>query len=363
MSLEVQNISLMHNGEVFLEDISFTATPGITVLVGPTLAGKTSLMRVIAGLVKPDSGIIKVNGVDVGDLAVKDRSVSFVYQQFINYPSLTVFDNIASPLTVLKPKMTKDEIKSRVYEVAEMLRITALLDRKPSALSGGQQQRVAIARSLSRKSDVVLLDEPLANLDFKLREQLRDELQRIFADADMMVIYSTAEPIEALDMATHTVVLGEGRVQQHGDALQMYANPINLSVAQAMSDPPINLLNSTSANGRVEIAGSSHQAVGLLVKAPSSGVFNIGIRPHCVKLSSNAPDDIPISGKVKVSEITGSVTYVHVDIGDQEDVVLELEGTNSYQPGHNLTVFLDHSALFGFDHATGETLFTPGVVK
>ena len=241
MSLVAKNLSLTHNGEVFLEDISFTASPGITVLVGPTLSGKTTLMRVLAGLIKSDSGSVTVNSVDVGAISVKDRSVSFVYQQFINYPSLSVFDNIASPLRVQKPKITKEEIESRVHEVAQMLSITELLDRKPSALSGGQQQRVAIARSLARKSDVVLLDEPLANLDFKLREQLRDELQRIFADAEMMVIYSTAEPLEALDMASHTIVMNEGRVEQDGNALDLYSRPKNLPVAQAMSDPPLNL--------------------------------------------------------------------------------------------------------------------------
>lgn len=356
MTLEAKNLTLIQNGEVFLEDISFTAKPGITVLVGPTLSGKTTLMRVVAGLIKPDSGSITVNGEDVGETSVKDRSVSFVYQQFINYPSLSVFDNIASPLRVLKPKVSKEEITERVHEVAKMLSITELLDRKPSALSGGQQQRVAIARSLARKSDVVLLDEPLANLDFKLREQLRDELQRIFSDAGMMVIYSTAEPLEALDMATHTIVLNEGRVQQYGPALDMYAKPKNIKVAQAMSDPPLNLMSSSTPS-------SGSESLGSILKDKHGSEFMVGVRPHNIALKSQGAKDIPVSGKVRISENTGSSTYLHLDVGNTQKVVLEIEGSQRFEIGSTMTVFLDHSALFGFDSSTGKTIFTPAEVK
>jgi glycerol transport system ATP-binding protein len=356
VALEARNISLARNGEVFLENISFSARPGITVLVGPTLSGKTTLMRVLAGLIKPDSGSVSVNGIDVENVSVKERSVSFVYQQFINYPSLSVFDNIASPLRVLKPKISKEEISSRVHEVAEMLRITELLDRKPSALSGGQQQRVAIARSLSRKSDVVLLDEPLANLDFKLREQLRDELQRIFSDAAMMVIYSTAEPLEALDMATHTIVMNEGRVQQDGPALDMYSKPKNIPVAQAMSDPPLNLISSSTQVGDL---GSLRDVLGDLYKGP----FTVGIRPHNITLHSQSKEDIAISGRVKIAENTGSSTYLHLDLSDAQKLVLEVEGSQHFDVGSTLRVFLDRSALFGFDSDSGSTVFAPTGVK
>lgn len=356
MSLVAKNLTLLHNGEVFLDDISFTASPGITVLVGPTLSGKTTLMRALAGLIKTDSGSVSVNGIDVGLTSVKDRSVSFVYQQFINYPSLSVFDNIASPLRVLKPKITKEEIESRVHEVAAMLRITELLDRKPSALSGGQQQRVAIARSLARKSDVVLLDEPLANLDFKLREQLRDELQRIFADADMMVIYSTAEPLEALDMAAHTIVMNEGRVEQDGNALDLYARPKNLPVALAMSDPPLNLIASS-------VATSNSESLGRVLSDKFGGTFTLGIRPHNISLQSSGAQDIGISGKVRISEITGSSTYLHLDLENAQKIVLELDGAQNFTSGTNMTVFLDRSAVYGFDPKSGATLFAPAAVR
>ena len=356
MSLVAKNLSLTHNGEVFLEDISFTASPGITVLVGPTLSGKTTLMRVLAGLIKSDSGSVTVNSVDVGAISVKDRSVSFVYQQFINYPSLSVFDNIASPLRVQKPKITKEEIESRVHEVAQMLRITELLDRKPSALSGGQQQRVAIARSLARKSDVVLLDEPLANLDFKLREQLRDELQRIFADAEMMVIYSTAEPLEALDMASHTIVMNESRVEQDGNALDLYSRPNNLPVAQAMSDPPLNLISSS-------LASANSESIGSALRDKFGGTFTVGIRPHNISLKSKGAQDIAISGKVRIAEITGSSTYLHLDLENAQKIVLEIDGAQNFTSGSTMTVFLDRSAVYGFDPKTGSTLFAPSAVR
>lgn len=356
MSLVASELTLRHNGEVFLEDISFTAKPGITVLVGPTLSGKTTLMRVLAGLIKPDSGSITVNGINVGKTSVKDRSVSFVYQQFINYPSLSVYDNIASPLRVHQPKISKEEIADRVTEVAKMLRITELLDRKPSALSGGQQQRVAIARSLARKSDVVLLDEPLANLDFKLREQLRDELQRIFSDASMMVIYSTAEPLEALDMASHTIVMHEGRVQQDGLALEMYSTPKNIPVAQAMSDPPLNLISSN-------LASKGSQSLGSALKDKFNGSFTVGIRPHNIALKLQKSDDIAISGKVRIAENTGSSTYLHLDLADSQNLVLELDGSQRFEVGSAITVYLDHNAVFGFDTESGNTLFSPSAVR
>lgn len=356
VSLEAKNLSLAHNGEIFLENVSFRAEPGITVLVGPTLSGKTTLMRVLAGLVKPDSGSVDVNGINVDKTSVTKRSVSFVYQQFINYPSLSVFENIASPLRVHKPRISKEEISDRVSEVAKMLRISELLDRKPSALSGGQQQRVAIARSLARESDVILLDEPLANLDFKLREQLRDELQRIFTKASMMVIYSTAEPLEALDMATHTIVMSHGRIQQDGQALDIYANPHNIPVAQAMSDPPLNLISSS-------ITSTGTGSLGSTLKDRFNGKFTVGIRPHNISLKSESESDIPVDCTVDIAENTGGSTYLHVRVGEQEKLVLELDGSHQFDTGNAVTVYLDRSAIFGFDIESGKTLFSPSAVR
>ena len=172
--LVLENISLSQDSEDFIYDLSATFNSGINLLIGPTTAGKTTLMRIIAGLVKPSTGTMSLGGQDITKVSVQRRSVSFVYQQFINYPSLSVFENIASPLRAQKKRQSKEEVAARVEEMAQLLGLTPFLKRKPSELSGGQQQRVAIARALARKADIVLLDEPLANLDYKLREQLRE---------------------------------------------------------------------------------------------------------------------------------------------------------------------------------------------
>lgn len=355
MALEIQNVNLADNSGDLIYDLSATFQPGLNVLVGPTLAGKTTLMRLMAGLITPDEGHVILNGQDVTKESVRNRSVSFVYQQFINYPAMTVFDNIASPLKVSKEKPSKDAIKARVEELAELLGLTPLLSRKPDQLSGGQQQRVAIARALARKSDLVLLDEPLANLDYKLREQLRDELQRIFRDADNIVIYSTAEPAEALDFGAETYVMSEGRLVQHGNALSLYHEPHTVEVAKVLSDPPINLLKAHWEAGKCSVAGSSFafDNAGRGERAD----FTVGIQPHRLTLERTSKSDIELVGTVQLAEVTGSLTYVHLDLGTGEYAVVELDGAHQIEPDVSISAFFDTRNLFGFDSDTGETLF------
>jgi glycerol transport system ATP-binding protein len=193
-----------------IRDVSLTLERGtLSVLLGPTLSGKTSIMRLLAGLDKPTTGRVLVDGKDVTGFDVRQRSVAMVYQQFINYPSLTVYENIASPLRVQgKPR---EEIEKRVQEAAKLLRLEPYLKRTPLQLSGGQQQRTAIARALVKGADLVLLDEPLANLDYKLREELRTELPRIFEASGAIFVYATTEPSEALLLGGRTVCMWEGR--------------------------------------------------------------------------------------------------------------------------------------------------------
>ncbi|NUR84711.1 MAG: ABC transporter ATP-binding protein, partial [Nonomuraea sp.] len=241
MTLILDGVRVRQRGETWLDDIHLELSNGLTTLVGPMNAGKTTLMRVVAGLQPPDSGRVLVDGKDVTSISVRKRSVAFVYQQFINYPSLTVHENIASPLR-LDRAYRKSAIDRRVREVAAVMGLTELLGRRPAELSGGQQQRTAIARALARPVDVLLLDEPLANLDFKLREQLREDLKRMFDGSPGVVLYSTADPNEALTFAAPAVILGEGRVRHVGDPAALYAEPPTLAVAATLSDPPLNLL-------------------------------------------------------------------------------------------------------------------------
>ena len=197
MSVTLEHVTRTVDGMATIRDVSLTLERGtLSVLLGPTLSGKTSIMRLLAGLDKPSTGRVLVDGKDVTGADVRQRSVAMVYQQFINYPSLTVYENIASPLRVQgKPRA---EIERRVQEAASLLRLEPYLQRTPLQLSGGQQQRTAIARALVKGADLVLLDEPLANLDYKLREELRTELPRIFEASGAIFVYATTEPSEAL---------------------------------------------------------------------------------------------------------------------------------------------------------------------
>ena len=206
MSLVLDGIGLTSGAGTIIDRVSLTLERGsMNVLLGPTLAGKTTLMRLMAGLDQPSSGRLLLDGKDVTGLHVRKRSVAMVYQQFVNYPSLTVFENIASPLRVAR--LPKAEIETRVREAARLLRLEPMLQRLPAQLSGGQQQRTAIARALVKRADVVLLDEPLANLDYKLREELRDQLPPIFASTNAILVYATTEPTEALLLGGQTATL------------------------------------------------------------------------------------------------------------------------------------------------------------
>lgn len=356
--LVLKNISLTQDSEDLLYDVSATFNPGINLLIGPTTAGKTTLMRIIAGLVKPTSGTITQGKEDLTKVPVQQRSVSFVYQQFINYPSLSVFENIASPLVAQKKKPSKEEVAARVEEMAKLLGLTPFLKRKPSELSGGQQQRVAIARALARKADVVLLDEPLANLDYKLREQLRAELQSIFANESSIVIYSTAEPSEALDFATDTFVMNEGRIIQSGKALEIYQQPVSLDAAIAMADPPINLLPST-VDGKTANFGSETFKFTRPELTGTSQEITLGVQPGKITLSSLGAKSISFDCQVQLAEVTGSSTFVHVKLESGEQLVIEVEGAQNFDLDQKLTAYFQTSDLYGFDPKSGKAIFAP----
>ena len=361
-TLELRNISLTQGADDVIYDLSATMHSGINLLVGPTLAGKTTLMRIIAGLVKPSTGTFSLGGEDLTNVAVQKRSVSFVYQQFINYPSQTVFDNIASPLKVAKEKHTKQEIAHRVEEMAGLLGLSPFLKRKPSELSGGQQQRVAIARALARKSDIVLLDEPLANLDYKLREQLRAELQSIFSKQDSIVIYSTAEPSEALEFATNSFIMHEGRIIQNDSALSVYQRPVNLQAAVAMSDPPINLLKSAIDGQSATCAGVKFELNRPEVAGRSS--LTLGIQPGKLALSAGSGAKVELAGQVQLAEVTGSSTFVHLKLASGDLVVVEVEGAQTFSLDQQLKIYFNADDLYGFDTETGNSiLFPKGSVK
>ncbi len=240
--LILENITKTVGRERHIQDVSLELDPGAPmVLLGRTLAGKTTLIRLMAGLDRPSRGRIVMDGEDVTHVNVRRRNVAMVYQQFINYPSFTVYENIAAPLR--RAGLDKRDIDRKVRDTAETLRIGGLLDRLPGELSGGQQQRTALARALVKEADLLLLDEPLINLDYKLREELRGELQSIFSGRDSVVVYATTEPLEALMLQGSTAVMAEGKVLQAGPTLEVYHHPASVQVGDVFSDPPMNMID------------------------------------------------------------------------------------------------------------------------
>jgi glycerol transport system ATP-binding protein len=277
MSLSLEGITKKVGRETHISDISLSFEAGSrNILLGRTLAGKTSLLRLMAGLDRPTSGRVLVNGVDVTGKSVRKRSIAMVYQQFINYPSLTVYKNIASPLKIAK--VSKPETDRRVRATAEMLHIDGLLDRLPSELSGGQQQRVAIARALIKETDLLLLDEPLVNLDYKLREELRTELQDIFEARQAIVVYTTTEPTEALMLRGNIVVIDEGRVLQTGPTPEVYHHPSTTKVAEVFSDPPINFLEGSIQSDTARMGQNIVMPLEDYMKSRSDGPYTVGVR-------------------------------------------------------------------------------------
>lgn len=344
MTLELRDLSLRVDGEMHIHPTTLAlAERGFNTLLGETLAGKTTLLRLMAGLVRPTRGRVFFRGRDVTGEPVQRRRVSMVYQQFINYSNLTVFENIASPLRVAR--ITREELRRRVGEIAELLQLNGLLDRKPAELSGGQQQRCALARALVKDSELVLLDEPLANLDYKLRESLRDELPRLFADRGCVVVYATTEPAEALLLGGHVATLREGRVTQFGPAAQVYRAPVDLPSAQVFSDPPINVTTVHKRGDRIQLGDDASWAVPGALTDLDDGPLTMGLRPHHVQ-PAGAPG-MAVSGTVLLSEISGSESVVHFGLGGATWVSLT-HGVRSHALGTQaeFSLAVEHALYF-----------------
>ncbi len=363
MSLVLERMGLRVGSATYIDDVSLTLERGtINVLLGPTLAGKTTLMRLMAGLDRPTHGRLLLDGQDVTGLPVRRRSVAMVYQQFVNYPSLTVYENIASPLRVARA--ARAEIEARVQQAARLLRLEPLLQRLPGQLSGGQQQRTAIARALVKRADVVLLDEPLANLDYKLREELREQLPRIFAESNAILVYATTEPTEALLLGGQTAVVWQGQVTQHGPTGQVYRRPANLAAARVFSDPPLNELAIDKRGTHAVIPnGRNLPADGVLAGLPD-GPYRIGFRCDAVTLGGDAAG-VGFPGVVSVTELSGSESFVHVDVGFATWVCL-VTGVHDWEPGARAEVRVDLRHAFAFDAAgvlaAGPDALSPAVL-
>ena len=359
MSLVLENVGLKSGADTIIDAVSLRFDRGtMNILLGPTLSGKTSLMRLMAGLDKPSSGHVSVHGKDVAKVPVRRRSVAMVYQQFVNYPSLTVYENIASPLRVAG--VAKAEIETRVAEAARVLRLEPFLARLPAQLSGGQQQRTAIARALVKRAELVLLDEPLANLDYKLREELRVELPRLFAESGSILVYATTEPSEALLLGGRTATLWQGGLTQFGDTATVYRQPGNIDSARVFSDPPLNELTVRRHGARVTLPDGRDVSAAWLAPDLPDGEWRLGFRVESAEV--DAPDDAAaasdasggtsghFNGTVAVTEISGSESFVHVDVGFATWVCLVL-GVHDWTPGSKVSVRIDPRGVYVFDQA------------
>ena len=336
--LELDDVSLEVGGHIHLYPTNLSlGAEGFNTLLGETLSGKTSLLRLMAGLTRPSKGRVKFDGADVTGLAVQKRNVAMVYQQFINYPNLSVWENIASPLRVAGLKI--DEIKRRVSSIAELLKLTPYLDRQPSQLSGGQQQRAAIARALVKECKLVLLDEPFANLDYKLRESLRDELPRLLADRGAIVVYATTEPSEALQLGGLVATLFEGRVTQFGPSSSLYRFPRDLRTAQILSDPPINIAPGKKIGSRLELTASVGWELGHAHTNLPEGDIYVGLRPHHV-LPENLGRGVSIEGRVRISVVSGSESVIRFET-DSMLWVSNSQGLKRFDVGETTSFWLD----------------------
>jgi glycerol transport system ATP-binding protein len=276
---------------------------------------------------------------------VQKRNVAMVYQQFINYPTLSVYENIASPMRV--SGADKATIDKKVRAAAELLKLTPFLDRAPLHLSGGQQQRTALARALVKEAELVLLDEPLANLDYKLREELRVELPRLFAESGAIFVYATTEPHEALLLGGSTATLSEGRVTQFGPTIDVYSRPTDLITAQTFSDPPLNVVMMQKSGGRLIYDGKS-VTVPPAVEPLADGPYKVAIRPHHLLLRAPAGETIEVQATVSTTEITGSESFVHVEHGGSRWVALT-HGVHRLEIGDRVAVFLNPTGFLVFD--------------
>jgi len=345
VTLELRQVALQVGADIHIHPTSLTlAERGFNTLLGETLAGKTTLLRLMAGLVKPTSGEVWFGGRNVTGQPVQQRRVSMVYQQFINYPNLSVFENIASPLRVTGTSAA--DIKARVGRIAELLKLNPLLDRKPAELSGGQQQRTALARALVKDSELVLLDEPLANLDYKLREALRDELPRLFADRGCTVVYATTEPSEALLLGGHVATLHEGRVTQFGPAIGVYREPTDLTSARVFSDPPINVGHATKRGDQITLGDAAQWSAPTALQSVPDGAITVALRPHHVRPSGGR--GVAVRGPVVISEISGSESVIHFGLAGSTWVSLA-HGVRSHPVGEPADFALDVDHCLYFD--------------
>jgi multiple sugar transport system ATP-binding protein len=345
-TVSLQNVVKRFGGFTAVHDLTLDiADREFLVLLGPSGCGKTTTMRMIAGLDDPTSGDIRIDGERVNDRAPRDRNLAMVFQNYGLYPHMTVAENIGYPLKV--HRVPRPEREARVRAAADRVELGALLDRRPGELSGGQRQRVALARAIVRTPRLFLMDEPLSNLDAKLRTLMRGQLKHLQRDLATTTIYVTHDQIEAMTLADRIVIMKGGRIQQSGGPAEIYARPANTFVAGFIGSPPMNLVTGTVSAGVFRHDG------GALPVARPDGPLVLGARPEDIRLVGTGEGDL--SGTVFSSELLGDVTLVGVTLG--RDLVNVKVGPEGGLPiGAPVGVVLDRGRLHAFDATSGDRL-------
>ena len=344
MNLIAENLTYKPDQQFHLNDVSFNFKKGnLYTILGRTLSGKTTLLKTIAGLLNPDSGLLKFEEKNFGKIPVWERNVAMVYQQFINYPHLNVYENISFPLK--QRKISNDEIKENVNESLKTVGLIGFENRKIQELSGGQQQRVALARSLAKKAKILLLDEPLVNLDYKLREQLREEFKKIFSQGiseETILIYSTTDPQEVMELNGEVIVLDEGKVLQMGPAREIFENPKNLKVAEVSNDPPMNIIKVSKVSRKINFENINIEVPNHLSKLDNKN-YNFGIRASEIKLDNNGQEF-----EVELAEISGSETLLHLKRGGTKVITL-IEEVMNFKIHEKVKVKFNENKFYAFD--------------
>jgi multiple sugar transport system ATP-binding protein len=330
------------------------------VLVGPSGCGKTTTLRMVAGLEKISSGTISIGNRVVNDLEPKDRGIAMVFQNYALYPHMTIFNNMAFGLQLAKKK--KDFIQETVTRTSQALGLNQMLERKPQALSGGQRQRVALGRAIVRNPQVFLFDEPLSNLDAKMRVQMRSEISRLHGQLGSTMIYVTHDQVEAMTMGDRICVMKDGVIMQVADPLTLYRKPENLFVAGFIGSPPMNLLRGKvqkQNSGLVFTEAGEQNAISIPIKGPLESLVSkyidqpivLGVRPEHITEESKNGSHVPVTSAVDIAEPMGSESLVYMKAGGG-NFIAKIHGEKLFHQGQPLTVYVDTGKILLFDPET-----------
>jgi multiple sugar transport system ATP-binding protein len=356
--VELTNVVKKYGDVLAVENFNLTTTEGeFVVLVGPSGCGKTTTMRMIAGLETVTGGQIMIGGKSVVGMIPRERDVAMVFQNYALFPHMNVFGNMSFGLRLRK--LPQEKIQSRVREAASILGIEHLLDRKPKELSGGERQRVALGRAIVREPQVFLMDEPLSNIDAKLRVEMRAEIIKLQRRLGVTTFYVTHDQVEALSMGDRIVVMSKGKVQQVGTPKELYQNPDNLFVAGFIGSPSMNFIpvqvtekGTLSAGDNFNVALPPQLANAVRSKALREVI--LGVRPEHLRLVGNGQSENPIPGVVDVVEPQGSTTILQVSVGTDTKVIAQVNEQWGRQPGERLQLSIPPDAIHLFDPNTDQ---------